>query len=111
MDKLLRLYKFSRIRYDEITNNYRINRVPTGDSIKFDVAYPTVSLQGETLRVLLSIDGGSTFSSVLFNKGGTALKSTSATTDDFTPNSSQWKTFATALPANVAGNNCVLPLY
>ena len=69
------------------------------DTIKFDVAYGYYSGFNDSLRVLLSVNGGVTYS-VLFNKGGDSLKT--ATTDEyFVPTAFQWKTWKIILPGTV----------
>ncbi|MEK7263182.1 MAG: choice-of-anchor J domain-containing protein, partial [Bacteroidota bacterium] len=69
------------------------------DSIKFDAAYGYFEGFYDTLKVLLTVNGGVSYS-VIFSKGGDSLKT--VTTDEyFVPTPFQWKTWKIALPSSV----------
>ena len=69
---------------------------PLRDSniVTFDYSYaPYDNSYRDSLKVLISVDGGQTFPFEVFNKGGNGLATASATTISFVPvNSSQWDT-------------------
>jgi len=62
--------------------------------VTFDYAYaPYNSSFRDSLKVLISVDGGETFPYQVFNKGGNGLATAPATSIAFAPNNnSQWKT-------------------
>lgn len=79
-----------------------ISKVFTGadvmDSVKFNYAYAQYnSSYIDGLVVLLSVDGGLTFPHKIFDKSGSALSTTSATTNAFVPTAGQWATFSYSL--------------
>lgn len=68
------------------------------DTIQFDYAYAQYSsTYVDSLIVLLSIDGGTTFPYTVLRKGGATLATAPATTNPFTPTQSQWTTVKFAL--------------
>ncbi len=68
--------------------------VATGDTFKFDWAYAQYTTAYiDSLAVLMSDDGGVTWSYVLFRRGGGTLMTAPPTTDPFVPTPSQWLTF------------------
>lgn len=76
---------------------YQVTAV--SDSFKFDWAYAQYSASyRDSLIVLMSADGGTTFPYVLFRRGGATLATAPSTTDPFVPaNSSQWGKFSVSL--------------
>lgn len=62
--------------------------------VTFDYAYaPYNNTYRDSLKVLISVDGGVTFPYQIFSKGGNGLATAPATTVGFAPiNASQWKT-------------------
>jgi uncharacterized protein (DUF2141 family) len=77
-----------------------------GDSLKFDVAYARYGQVSDSLFVLLSINGGNTFTRI-YKKGGDSLK-TAVSDDYFIPGPAQWRTEKIALPSTVANNNVLI---
>lgn len=71
----------------------------TSDTIRFDYAYAQYSSSTiDSLKVLISTDGGATFAPTGFNKGGLGLATAPSTTIAFAPsNTNQWRTFAIPL--------------
>lgn len=79
----------------------------TIDTIRFDYAYAQYSSSTiDSLKVLISTDGGATyFPNPVFNRGGLGLSTAGSTTIAFAPsNQNQWKTIAIPL-ANVVNIN------
>ncbi len=62
--------------------------------VTFDYSYaPYDNTYRDSLKVLISVDGGETFPFEVFNKGGNGLATAPATTISFVPiNNSQWNT-------------------
>ncbi|GEM_PF-3269712 len=76
------------------------------DSIYFDYAYAEYDDPGfgpDSLRVLVSTNGGVSFSTV-FSDGGASLATAPATSLPFEPTLSQWVTKRIGLPAGVTGS-------
>ncbi len=69
-----------------------------GDSIFVDMAYNTAVFTGDSLTILASTDGGSTYISVV-NLGGATLSTTTSGNDPFTPTATQWAKRVYPLPA------------
>ena len=64
------------------------------NTISFDYAYAQYSANiADSLKVIISVDGGETFPFEVFNKGGGALATAPATTLSFGPASTDWLTF------------------
>jgi hypothetical protein len=63
------------------------------DTVKFDWAYAVYTGYADSLKVLVSTDGGATFPYEIFRKGGAGLATAPATTSSFVPTSSQWLTY------------------
>ena len=75
------------------------NSLTNYDSVKFDYAYAPRSGNNDRLIVKLSTDGGITFPTVIFDKMGSALATTSATSNSFIPSSpSEWAAFSYPVP-------------
>ena len=74
----------------------------TGDSIKFDHAYATYTTEVDQLAIESSINGGSTWNTIITLNGGitvgTGIVTAPAQTSPFTPTASQWATKKYALP-------------
>ncbi|MBM4167191.1 MAG: hypothetical protein FJ218_09790, partial [Ignavibacteria bacterium] len=86
-----------------------INGFLATDSLLFDYAYAEYnSTYVDSFRVQMSLDGGTTFPVSLFYAWGSTLATAPATTSQFTPTSSQWKTVRVLLGAQVVGANVVL---
>jgi len=77
-----------------------------GDSLKFNIAYARYGQFSDSLFVLLSTNGGNTFSRI-YKKGGDSLK-TAVTDDYFIPGPAQWRTEKLVLPSTVANNNVLI---
>ena len=89
--------------YDYDTNNaYRRDTLKSkiyydlrdSNIVTFNYAYaPYSNTFRDSLKVLISVDGGETYPFEVFNKGGNGLATAPATSTGFAPiNSSQWKT-------------------
>ncbi len=68
------------------------------DSIACDMAYNTAVFTGDSLDILASTNGGTTFSYVV-RLGGPTLSTTTSGGDPFTPTASQWAKRKYVLPA------------
>ena len=78
------------------------------DTVRFDYAYAQYSTNGyiDSLIVRISTDGGQTFPSEIFRKGGLNLATAPQTSQFFIPtNFTQWKTFSFPLSSFVDINN------
>lgn len=65
------------------------------DSLKFDWAYAQYSsAYVDRLIVKLSLDGGTTYPYIIFDKSGQQLATAPTTTNAFVPTSNQWATFS-----------------
>jgi PKD repeat protein len=89
-----------------ITPSYNFSSVSAG-RIKWDYAYAPYTQSGysDSLEVLYSTNCGSTWTS-LWKKGGTSLATATATSSNFVPNSSQWKSDSVSL-ASLSGQSNV----
>jgi photosystem II stability/assembly factor-like uncharacterized protein/uncharacterized protein (DUF2141 family) len=86
-----------------------VNGFLATDSLLFDYAYAEYNATYiDSFRVQMSLDGGTTFPVSLFYAWGSTLSTAPATTSQFTPTSSQWKTARILLGAQVVGANVVL---
>lgn len=80
------------------------NAVPT---LYFDFSYAINSAnKSDTLAIYFSIDTGRTFKNI-YKRGGSLLQTVTFTSDNFVPDSSQWKRNSIVL-TSVAGNNSVI---
>ena len=77
------------------------------DTVQFDYAYAQYnSTNIDSLIVRVSTDGGMTFPTEVFRKGGLALATAPQTTSFFVPtNNTQWRSFRFGLTDIVAVNN------
>ncbi|MBS1516955.1 MAG: T9SS type A sorting domain-containing protein [Bacteroidetes bacterium] len=77
------------------------------DSVKFDYAYAQYnSTNIDSLIVTISTDGGITFPTEIFRKGGLALATAPQTSSGFIPqNNSQWRVYSFPLNNIVSVNN------
>ncbi len=81
----------------------------SGATLTFDVAYaPYNGSFFDSLIVYASTDCGSTFNQVLYADGNTGLATASATTNMFTPSSSEWRTETIDLSAFDGMDNLTL---
>lgn len=72
-----------------------INGADSDDTLFFNYAYAQyLSTYSDSLKVLISTDGGVTYSNEIFNKGGEELATAPSTTITFSPTgANQWGTF------------------
>lgn len=83
-----------------------ISGVTSLDTLRFDYAYAGYLYnEGDSLYVNISTDGGLTFPTKIFKKGGLGLATTSSSTISFVPTlNSQWRTFSVPLQGIVQDN-------
>lgn len=80
----------------------------TGVNLTFSVAYAQYSSENDRLEVKVSTDCGATWTTV-FNKAGTTLSTTAATTSAFTPsNAGQWRAESVSLASYIGQTNVML---
>jgi hypothetical protein len=82
----------------------------SGDLLKFDIAYAENTYGDDSLKVLLSTNGGVSFiASAIYAKGGASL-GTEVTDDEYIPPSypTAWRTEQISLPSSVVGVNVVI---
>ncbi|MBM4166777.1 MAG: hypothetical protein FJ218_07690, partial [Ignavibacteria bacterium] len=82
----------------------------SGDLLKFDVAYAENTYGNDSLKVVISTDGGVTFSTThIYKKGGASL-GTEVTDDEYIPPAfpTAWRTEQVSLPSSVVGANVVI---
>ncbi|MHC1738663.1 MAG: T9SS type A sorting domain-containing protein [Ignavibacteriaceae bacterium] len=96
---IMRFYDYSASNQKDTLTTKIYTGLLSSDSVKFDYAYaPYSGSYPDRLTVKMSIDGGITFPYTIFDKAGSELATTSATTNSFAPTlSSQWKTTSYAL--------------
>ncbi len=86
--------------------DYLVSRIYNGldysDSIKFNWAYAQYPGYTDALQVKISIDGGSTFPYIIFDRSGATLATAPSTTSSFVPSGpSQWGHFSVAISSFV----------
>lgn len=84
-------YSLSNGVIDELYLPYKDISGFNNPVLAFDVAYRQYQNSSERLRVLYSTDCGSTWTPI-YNKSGQALATASATTSNFIPTETQWRT-------------------
>lgn len=91
---ILRFYDYSASNQKDTLTTKIYNGLPS-DTIKFDYAYAPYSSQySDRLTVKMSTDSGKTFPLTIFDKAGSQLATTNATSNSFVPTSpAQWTTF------------------
>lgn len=96
---IMRFYDYSASNQKDTLTTKIFTGLLSSDSVKFDYAYaPYSGSYSDRLTVKMSIDAGITFPYTIFDKAGSELATTTATTNSFVPtSSSQWKTTSYAL--------------
>lgn len=76
-----------------------ITNLTSLDTLRFDYAYAGyLSNEGDSLYIYVSTDGGLTFPTNIFSKGGIGLATSSSSTISFVPTApNQWRTFVQPL--------------
>ncbi|MEO0312508.1 MAG: hypothetical protein RIQ89_2165, partial [Bacteroidota bacterium] len=84
--------------YDLITAEF--TGVPANYMVEFDYAYATFVDEVDSLVLQYSMDGGTSFTDLVFIEGGATgvLNTGGRTTTAYTPTAGQWSTFRYALP-------------
>ena len=74
-----------------------------GDSLRFDHAYATYQTENDQLQISTSVDGGTTWATLVTLSGGVSgtLVTAPPTQNVFVPTASQWATKKYSLPAGV----------
>lgn len=82
-----------------ITRHFDLREMENTE-LRFEVAYaPQSTLQSDTLLVLIATECSQNFNQLVFSKGGNQLSTAPATSTEFTPSSSQWRTEVVDLSA------------
>lgn len=91
-------YSYSSTGQNDFLYSPVYNGLNEVDSLKFDWAYAQYSATYvDRLIVKLSLDGGTTYPHVIFDKSGAQLATAPNTISSFVPNANQWGTFSYAL--------------
>ncbi|MEP0862817.1 MAG: T9SS type A sorting domain-containing protein, partial [Ignavibacterium sp.] len=91
----MEFYSYSSTKQNDFLYSPAYNGLNEVDSLKFDWAYAQYSSSYvDRLIVKLSLDGGSTYPHVIFDKSGAQLATAPTTTNAFVPNANQWQTFS-----------------
>jgi len=104
----MNFYDYSSTNEKDTLYSPILTGLQNGDKLKFDVAYARYTDgSADSLRVVLSTNGGSSFSKI-YQKGGALLQTAPATDNSFIPASTQWRTDSVSLPSSVVGVNVVI---
>lgn len=88
-------YSYSSTGQNDFLYSPVYNGLNEVDSLKFDWAYAQYSSAYiDHLIVKLSLDGGTTYPYVIFDRSGANLATAPNTTSAFVPNANQWQTFS-----------------